>query len=348
MTDSSAQEQAITPTANASANVEVDNSYENDSAYGDELSSYSASLTSSVLDYRHENGRRYHKFRDGSYLLPNDETESDRLDMLHEMFLTLLHGKLYLAPIERPQRVIDLATGTGLWAIDFADENPQAEVIGCDLSPIQPTMVPPNVKFLVDDIESEWVYERNPFDFIHARFLAVSIRDFGRLIKQCYRSVKPGGWVEFQDWDGNPYSEDDSLEGTGLQRYYDEIHGAFAKAGYDVCPGPKLEQWFKEAGFVNIHVEKFVIPYGVWPKDPYLKKVGAWCQIQGEASGFEGAALAALTRYKQWSKEEVILLASQARADGRKRDIHSLFDFYVVYGQRPENQPRWNLGQASS
>ncbi|KAL1976522.1 hypothetical protein VTN31DRAFT_2804 [Thermomyces dupontii] len=27
-------------------------------------------------------------------------------------------------------------------------------------------------------------------------------------------------------------------------------------------------KWFKDAGFVNIHVEKFVVPYGVWPKDP--------------------------------------------------------------------------------
>ena len=101
-------------------------------------SSYSTSLTSSVLDYRHENGRRYHKYRDGcrnrplhliqklytdhhllAYLLPNDEAENDRLDMLHELCLEVLHRKLYLAPIGKPQRVIDLATGTGLWAIDF-------------------------------------------------------------------------------------------------------------------------------------------------------------------------------------------------------------------------------------
>ncbi|KAL1993329.1 hypothetical protein VTN49DRAFT_3278 [Thermomyces lanuginosus] len=335
MTETSAQEQTTTNTNRTPVNVEVDNSYENDSSYGDELSSYSASLTSSVLDYRHENGRRYHKFRDGSYLLPNDEPENDRLDMLHELSLQLLHRKLYLAPIKNPQRVIDLATGTGIWAIDFADEHPQAEVIGCDLSPIQPTLVPPNVKFLIDDIESEWAYENEQFDFIHARTLIISIRDFGKLLKQCYQSVKPGGWVEFQDWDGYPYSEDGSLKGTGIQRYYNEVYGAFEEAGYEVRPGPKLEQWFKDAGFVNIHVEKFVIPYGVWPKDRHLKKVGAWNQTQGEANGFEGAAMAALTRFKQWTKEEVIVLASQARADGRRRDIHMMFDFYVVYGQHP-------------
>jgi len=39
--------------------------------------------------------------------------------LLHELFLEVLHRKLYLAPIKNPQRVIDLATGTGIWAIDF-------------------------------------------------------------------------------------------------------------------------------------------------------------------------------------------------------------------------------------
>lgn len=33
----------------------------------------SASITSSVLDYEFENGRRYHAYKAGSYPLPNDE-----------------------------------------------------------------------------------------------------------------------------------------------------------------------------------------------------------------------------------------------------------------------------------
>lgn len=141
----------------------------------------------------------------------------------------------------------------------------------------------------MDDIESDWAYVDDPFDFIHARFLCVSIKDFGKLLKECYRyvigtlsgfppsefltenrSTKPGGWVEFQDLDGYPYSEDGSYKGTGLERYYTEVYGAFEMAGYEVRPGPKLEQWFKDAGFVNVHVEKFLIPHGVWPKDKHL------------------------------------------------------------------------------
>jgi len=30
-------------------------------------------------------------------------------------------GKLYLAPIDNPARVIDVGTGTGIWALDFGE-----------------------------------------------------------------------------------------------------------------------------------------------------------------------------------------------------------------------------------
>lgn len=46
--------------------------------------------------------------------------------------------------------------------------------------------VPPNLEFIVDDVEDEWGYENQPFDFIHARFLAGSIRDWPRLMKQAF------------------------------------------------------------------------------------------------------------------------------------------------------------------
>lgn len=57
----------------------------------------------------------------------------DRLDMHHEVFLMLLNGRLHLAPLDDPQRILDIGTGTGIWAIDMADKYPSAEVIGTDL-----------------------------------------------------------------------------------------------------------------------------------------------------------------------------------------------------------------------
>lgn len=42
--------------------------------------------------------------------------------MGHHIYSLLLRGGLYLAPIgDNPQRVLDLGTGTGIWALDFAE-----------------------------------------------------------------------------------------------------------------------------------------------------------------------------------------------------------------------------------
>lgn len=50
-----------------------------------------------------------------------------------------LGGQLSLAPLRAdPKHVLDLGTGTGIWAMEFATEYPAAAVVGSDLSPIQP------------------------------------------------------------------------------------------------------------------------------------------------------------------------------------------------------------------
>lgn len=63
--------------------------------------------------------RRYHAFRYGRYPIPNDEEEFKRESLQHMMVKDLLGGKLYLSPIgDNPQKIIDLGTGFGDWAIE--------------------------------------------------------------------------------------------------------------------------------------------------------------------------------------------------------------------------------------
>jgi ribosomal protein L11 methylase PrmA len=128
--------------------------HELDSTFGDGTSSTGGSTTTSIKSaitkYEFEHGRRYHAYKAGRYVFPNDEKELERMDIEHHN-QGLQLGALHLAPIGRPQRILDVGTGTGVWAIDVADQYPSAIVVGIDLSPVQATWVPPNVKFEVSN-----------------------------------------------------------------------------------------------------------------------------------------------------------------------------------------------------
>ncbi|KAH7115520.1 hypothetical protein B0J13DRAFT_590464 [Dactylonectria estremocensis] len=89
--------------------------------------------------------------------MPNDETENNRLDLQHNLFLLTFDNKL--------------GTSTGIWAVDFADEHPDTEVRGSILD------VPPNLKFEIDDIDEDWTYSQ-PFDYIHSRVMNVSVKNW--------------------------------------------------------------------------------------------------------------------------------------------------------------------------
>lgn len=88
---------------------------------------------------------------------------------------------------------------------------PAAEVTGIDLSPIQPVWVPPNVNFLVDDVESVWLHPPNHFDYIHSRHNSPSFRNWPKLMQQAFKHLRPGGFIEIQDFIYYPQCQDDTM-----------------------------------------------------------------------------------------------------------------------------------------
>lgn len=102
----------------ASIVVDQDDLGRDDGYESDTHTAASTSLASSVRDYAFENGRRYHKFREGRYNFPNDDVEQEREDMKHAM-VKLLCQQLHFAPIgDNPQQILDIGTGTAIWAIE--------------------------------------------------------------------------------------------------------------------------------------------------------------------------------------------------------------------------------------
>jgi hypothetical protein len=58
-------------------------------------------LSSSILEYRAIHGRKFNSARyDSTYFTPNDDRQSENVDITHHYMTLLLEGKLYLAPIK--------------------------------------------------------------------------------------------------------------------------------------------------------------------------------------------------------------------------------------------------------
>nr|XP_036579860.1 TAM domain methyltransferase [Colletotrichum truncatum]KAF6787540.1 TAM domain methyltransferase [Colletotrichum truncatum] len=158
-----------------------------DSAINVSIRDSLTSIRSSLLEFEDENGRLYHSHSRGKYYFPHDNVEQDRLDLQHELFLRTLRGQLCTCPkVSGAKRVLDLGTGTGIWALEYAEENPESEVIGVDLSPVQPDFMPPNCSFEIDDIEKPWTWSKQ-FDFIFSRTLGGSILDPVKLVDSIYK-----------------------------------------------------------------------------------------------------------------------------------------------------------------
>ncbi|KAJ6006632.1 hypothetical protein N7451_004576 [Penicillium sp. IBT 35674x] len=309
-----------------------------DDEYHTDTSSHTASLLSDVKDYTYENGRRYHSYREGHYVLPNDDQEQDRQDLLHHVRNLVLNGDLYRAPLGKSlQRALDIGTGTGIWAIDFADSHPSAEVMGTDLSPIQPSWVPPNLRFLVDDAESPWLFSTSrPFDFIHARDLGGAIADWPRLLRQAYGHLRPGGWVELQEFEVTLRSDDDSMRlAPMLCEFLGRLHEASEAFHRPMNIAEGHRQRLVEAGFEDVRDEVYKVPSSMWPSDPIQKQIGRYnlCSL---LMAVESYSLALFTRVLGWSNLQTQVFLAGVRRDLNNPDVHTYCNLHIVYGRKPE------------
>ncbi|KAF3055821.1 hypothetical protein GL218_07005 [Daldinia childiae] len=327
----------------AAPHEEGDNYDDADSALGEgDTASSTASLTESVLEYRTLNGRTYNSGRHGTdkYWGPNDERQNEAMDMNHHFLTLCLGGNLFLAPLKDDvERVLDIGTGTGLWPIDMGDEYPNCEVIGTDLSPIQPTWCPPNVKFEIDDLEQEWTYAPNSFDYIHIRYMVGSVSDWPKLFRQAFRALKPGGWIESFEVEADYRSDDGTLKpDSAMIMWRDLFTEGGKKLGYSftLLSDDVQRKGIEDAGFVDLTVKDIKVPMGPWPADPKLKEIGQWAQYTLEQD-LEGFVMFMWNTVLGRSLEEMQVFLATFRKELRSsRTIHAYLPQRVVYARKPE------------
>ncbi|GAB1194338.1 hypothetical protein APSETT444_003582 [Aspergillus pseudonomiae] len=233
---------------------------------------------------------------------PNDEEEQDRMDLAHHIYRLLLGGALYLAPIKNDvQRVLDLGTGTGIWAIDFAE----------------------------------------PFDFIHARELEGCIGDDVKFFKQAFKHLAPGGYFEMQAVTSPFLSDDESLaKAPNAKQWMDNLVKGLRKFGKPVDNVGGWKEKLNDAGFVDLHQEIRKLPIGPWPKDPKLKEIGKYQGVQ-ELQVIDSYTPAIFSRVLGWSREEIQVLIAKVKRDPaeNEKNFETLFPSSEHIRDSPGSSP---------
>ncbi|KAK2739339.1 methyltransferase domain-containing protein [Colletotrichum kahawae] len=260
-------------------------------------------------------------------------------NLQHHLWMVTWDGQFCLSPKSKgAKRVLDVGTGTGIWALEYADEHPEAEVIGVDLSPIQPSSTPPNCRFEVDDVDKDWTWSQ-PFDFIFIRHGNSCFESWEKLLRKAYDKLEPGGYIELQDNAFPILSDDDTLKGTSMSEWSSLLIEAVQKMGRSIEAPSQFKRMLQEAGFVDVVEVKEVWPVSPWTRDRKLYYRGDWVR-EACMAGIEPSCLALYTRVLGWTREEVLAFCAGVRNDFKNRNIHAYWNVYGVYGRKPlEQQP---------
>lgn len=219
----------------------------------------------------------------------------------------------------------------------MAERYPDATVIGHDLStPIQPSKVPSNVRFVTANVDGPWDVDPNAYDFVNIRNMARVINNWPLVMSEAYRALKPGGWIQIQDIDWHFYAGDNTFDpGGALGQFTKAVReGWFILGGYShfFDEGPER---LAAAGFEKIKNPCDSLPIGPWLRGHDIQTVGLYSRSILYDS-LEDIATAPLVQGLKWSPASVESFLAEVRKDLMDTGIHSYVGVWTLFGRKPE------------
>jgi signal transduction histidine kinase/ubiquinone/menaquinone biosynthesis C-methylase UbiE len=263
------------------------------------------------------------------YVVPNDLGESQRLDFQHFIFREHFRGN-YLAPINHPQRILDIGTGTGRWAVEMAREFPNAEVIGIDIvSPkiaySEPNIASPeNYRFQLVNILEKLPFEDESFDYVHLRLVmggGVPIDKWMDVLQEINRVTAPGGWIEFVE---SSLLEDG---GIAVAQIMDWLKQMTQARGLDFTEAVHISTYLQKAGFINIEPQLEKLPFGSGGRLGHYLALDLFTGIRSLEDRLIKEGITNMSSF-----DEVM---SQADVDVHSGQYQCRMIVHIAYGRRP-------------
>ena len=145
------------------------------------------------------------------YVLGRGYSAASRLNYQFYLWKNTLGFNLHpsIAAPKDDARIADVATGTGIWLVDLAQEVPATvRMVGLDITLAQAPpkqWLPANVSMRVWNIFEELPEDLvGQFDIVHVRLLLLVIPDNDAVpvIKRLALMLKPGGYLQWEEHNG--------------------------------------------------------------------------------------------------------------------------------------------------
>ncbi|KAG2184078.1 hypothetical protein INT44_009093 [Umbelopsis vinacea] len=199
------------------------------------------------------------------YILPSNDSETERLRLNHSMWKYALGG-LQTAPLhedlERGIKVLDIGCGPGWWSVDMAKKYPKSQFIGIDITANFPLVeAHDNISFQVINAGTGLPFSDGEFDYVFQRFLVMgfSVDQYRLVIKEINRVLKSGGTIEILEM-VSKYND----AGPWFQKIGNWIEKALQLSGLDPTIATKLAGMLQDAGFSHVTDRLRRIPIGSW------------------------------------------------------------------------------------
>ncbi|KAF4442026.1 hypothetical protein FACUT_2249 [Fusarium acutatum] len=267
-------------------------------------------------------------------LVPNSQQEQDRNVIQHTVIINIFKG-LHLSPItSRPKRVLDVGTGPGTWALEFATKYPSCSVLGVDIEPVHPAYTKSNCSFKTFDITHDWdIFNGGNFDFIHIRQLG-DIGDKKKLVQSAFDNLRPGGWVEFTEWIAILQSPNHSLNGTAFRRWNDLMEQGMRNFGTTLKYPEKFKPLLQEAGFEHVIETRHGAPTNACYPGKKLQRIGH-LMTQNWLFILEPLTMPVFTQGLGWSPEKVKKFLGDVKKEIGNTKYHSFMTLITFCAQKP-------------